>query len=232
MSAHLASVSEECQTDSGVSAPGPGAGRRRAEGNLWELVLSTTQAGGRREEGGAGRDRSRDGHNVKLPSCCLLVWTRTANSKTCPRRVSCESGWQVGRTADRRQCRFFLKQRTTLTNARCWRLRRVFSQQLIYLLMRIVQGFLDIFWTCSTQNSAHEVVKLEPKSREWLLLGCCYLYLCQRTNDLLHNFKALASLDSVEECSGWQQELLEDIMAAVSSGVPNFQRTLIKLYQT
>lgn len=46
VSAHLASVSEECQTDSGVSAPGPGAGRRRAEGNLWELVLSTTQAGG------------------------------------------------------------------------------------------------------------------------------------------------------------------------------------------
>lgn len=65
------SVSAECRADSGVSAPGPGAGRRRrARENLWELVRNCAgkerergRARGEGGEGGAGRDRSGEGLN-------------------------------------------------------------------------------------------------------------------------------------------------------------------------
>lgn len=51
------SVSEECQADSGVSAPGPGAGRgEESSGETCGNLSYTAQETGRREEKGAGRD--------------------------------------------------------------------------------------------------------------------------------------------------------------------------------
>lgn len=73
MLARLVSVSEECQTDSGVSAPGPGA-RRRSSG---ELVRTRTKVrreeGGQRDEG-AGRDPERT--RLEHRNFTAVVWWR------------------------------------------------------------------------------------------------------------------------------------------------------------
>lgn len=68
MLARLVSVvSEECRADSGVSAPGPGAGGDGEPGTTCGNSSETTQGGGRRGERGAGRDRCGDGFNITSP---------------------------------------------------------------------------------------------------------------------------------------------------------------------
>ncbi len=114
MLARLVSVSEECRADSGVSAPGPGAEKRREEEGSGELVGTRPETvqgrrkrgrekerererargeGGEEGLGGTGAEKS---WTLQVLSCCSAVLARTTNRKTCPGRASCERDCQVG----------------------------------------------------------------------------------------------------------------------------------------